>query len=543
MMNNNPVMAYDSLIEAILATTSPREYTLTGTETVSSKLGTMGGTSSILTIDGGTGHYGINNTSTAKDSRLLVGGTNTLNLQNLGTYTPVTSNTILAGKSVITDVIVGNSVNNFGITGDNVGFLRSAGTSNISNSVFYNNFGVYGAALQNRESGTMTINGSVFVGNTSEQGAVHNDGAGTITKIADSIFFNNTATESSAIYNKKDKTIVLIDGSSFVNNSAASNTLVTGTLFNSGTINTISNSIFYNNTNDSASNGVITVYNTTSGTTAGIGLIDNVDIVNNTGTGIFLKAMAANETINIGTITQSKINSNTGYGLYVGENLGVINIDEISNSEFSNNGKRGIYIRNKDSGSPNTIIERITNTIIDGNADGGIGFYKGNGTLTVDELSGLEIKNNTKTSGTGAGLSNVGATIGSISNVTFENNGLGYNTANTQGGAIYNTGTINEIVNTTISGNSAYNGGAIYNIGTIGSIENVTASENLTSDCIIANEDGAVINLVDNLTIDNSPGTGIRAGCWGRRRTRKKSAEGAAGDEDGDEVSGGGRGR
>ena len=105
----------------------------------------------------------------------------------------------------------------------------------------------------------------------------------------------------------------------------------------------------------------------------------------------------------------------------------MVNIDEISNSEFSNNGKRGIYIRNKDSGSPNTTIERITNTVIDGNVDGGIGFYKGNGTLTVDEISGSEIKNNTKTSGTGAGLHNYGATIGSISNVIFENNSLGYN--------------------------------------------------------------------------------------------------------------------
>ena len=166
---NYPAMAYDSLKEAIEATTSPREYTLTDNETVSDKLGTMGGSSSaILTVNGGENHYGINNTSDKAETRIFVGQTNqTFNLQNVGTYTTTTSSAIVDGINIVTGVTVGNSINGFNKDGEFVGFLRSAGKSNISNSVFYNNYGRYGV-VQNRQSGTMSITDSVFVNTTSQ---------------------------------------------------------------------------------------------------------------------------------------------------------------------------------------------------------------------------------------------------------------------------------------------------------------------------------------------------------------------------------------
>lgn len=183
---------YPSLLDAIQATDSPRTYTLDTNETTTTVLGDMGGPNSVLTINGGTDHYGITNASTANEIRLFVNKNQTVYLQNLGTYTTTTSDTIVDGVNIITGVTVGNFVNNFGKNSDRVGFLRSAGTSYISNSVFYNNRGKYGV-VQNREEGTMSITGSVFVGNSLPQGAVHNDGLNNITEISDSIFYNNKA--------------------------------------------------------------------------------------------------------------------------------------------------------------------------------------------------------------------------------------------------------------------------------------------------------------------------------------------------------------
>ena len=170
MMSASQAAEYPSLNDAINSAVTPRTYTLDDTEIMTTTLGTFSekkgfgnrDTAETLTIDGGTGHYGINNEYKTKSTRLLVGGAQSLNLQNLGTYTTTTSDSIVEGKSIITDVIVGESVNNFNKSEEYVGFLRSAGTSNVSNSVFYNNYGRFGAALQNRENGTMSVTGSVF---------------------------------------------------------------------------------------------------------------------------------------------------------------------------------------------------------------------------------------------------------------------------------------------------------------------------------------------------------------------------------------------
>ena len=355
MMNNCQAMAYDSLIEAIQATTSPREYTLMGNETVATPLGNMGGTSSILTIDGGTGHYGINNTSTNKDVRLYVGGTNTLNLQNLGTYTPVTSNTILTGKSVITDVIVGDSVKNFGIITANassssyVGFLRSAGKSNITNSVFYNNKGLYGSAIQNRESGILSVKNSVFVENTSQQGTIHNDSNQKIKDISDSIFYNNTAAMvtgsgnnhvASAIFNKTGNTIDLITGSTFTNNTAVGDSKnIAATIYNGNIIGTISDSIFYNNTSEN--NGSV-IYNNTTGT---ITTISGSHFVNNTAvSGILENAGSISNIIN-STFTGNTVTKNGIIALYNDTSASTINLGEINNVQVTDNTGNGISIR------------------------------------------------------------------------------------------------------------------------------------------------------------------------------------------------------
>jgi len=88
---------------------------------------------------------------------------------------------------------------------------------------------------------------------------------------------------------------------------------------------------------------------------------------------------------------------------------------------------------------------------------------------------------------------------------------LDYTTNGTLGGAIYNSqyGTIDEMEDITIQNCSAYNGGAIYNLGTIGSIVNMTVSDINTSDVMIATEENGHIGTINNMTIQNSAGTGL----------------------------------
>ena len=581
IINSPQATAYDSLIEAISDTTSPRTYTLNANETTSAVLGTMGGADATFTIDGGTGNYGIINGSSNKDARLYISKqAQTFNLQNVGSYTTTTSDSIIAGKSVITDVVVGNAVKDFGIidpasanNSSYTGFLRSAGKSNITNSVFYNNNGIYGAALQNRESGVLSVKNSVFVGNASQHGTIHNDSTQKIADISNSIFYNNTAAMvvgsgnknlSSAIHNKSGKTIDLITGSTFVSNTAVGDSgNIATTIYNEGSIGEISDSIFYNNTSQNSGaiiyngitgtittisgshfvnntavggvlesvgaishitdstfkgntiekNGIISLHNDTADSTININEINNVQVTDNTGNGIYIRTGKSNSTINIGSITgQSKFNNNTEDGLYMGGNLGIINIDEISDSEFNNNAKTGMYIQNYNGNVGQITIDKIANVKINGNQEGGILLQRnGSNTLQIDEISNVEIKNNTRTTLTkkGAGIYNLGAHIVKMSDVVFENNTLDYTTDGNQGGAIYNNGTIDTMENVSISNCSAFNGGAIYNIGTIGSIVGMTVSNIDTSDVMIASELNGHIETIDDMTIQNSAGTGL----------------------------------
>lgn len=480
---------YASLIDAIQATTTPRTYTLDANETTTTVLGNIGGSNSVLTIDGGDGNYGITNNSTANEVRLFVNKNQTVYLQNLGTYTTTTSDTIVDGVNIITGVTVGNSVNNFGKNSDRVGFLRSAGTSYISNSVFYNNRGKYGI-VQNREEGTMAITGSVFVGNSSPQGAVHNDGLNNITEISDSIFYNNTAItqpgsdpessnlSGSAIYNKPGKIIDSISNTQFVSNNTVSNVegQKTGTIYNAGIIGEILNSVFYNNTNQRGS-----ALNNVSGST--ITTISDSTFVQNTtsnGSGAaILNAIGST----IDTITDSNFFFNTatsnGGAIYNEGEINTLSGTFKANSADSNGGAiyntgtindlGGTYTSNSAvfGGAlynDGTITNAINATFggdnaTDGNsADNGGAIYNAAGkTLSIDSTS--IFKNNTASSEGGA-IYNAG-TINALAGTYTSNS------ANSNGGAIYNTGTVNDLSGTFTSNTATTNGGAIYNTGTV----------------------------------------------------------------------------
>ncbi|MBR4682693.1 MAG: hypothetical protein IKP06_05280 [Elusimicrobiaceae bacterium] len=431
---------YDSLIDAIQATTTPRTYTLDGNETSSTALGNIGGWNSVLTIDGGEGHYGINNTSTATDTRLFVGKNQTFYLQNLGTYTTTTSSSIVEGVDIITEVTVGNSINNFGKTSDRVGFLRSAGTSHISNSVFYNNRGRYGV-VQNREQGTMSITGSVFANNNVPQGAVHNDGTNRMTEISDSIFYNNTAVtqtsgdtdlrnrSASAIFNKPDRTIDIISGSQFIGNTTISTAdgQQTGTIYNNGgTIGEISNSVFYNNSNQSGS----VIHNVSSTTAAGvlnngtITTISNSVFVQNTSVGSGAAISNTSDSI-IGAITDSLFISNTatanGGAIYNEGDIAALAGTFTSNSADSNGG--AIY----NTGTVTITSSDGANTTFTGNTANGVSNALYNtGTVNMNAGTDSSIIFNDKITGSDGVITLGGAGVVEF-NETVAGNGVTLN--------------------------------------------------------------------------------------------------------------------
>ena len=88
---------YQSLYDAVRSSDNPRTYTLEETEISSRVLGNMGGASSTLTIDGGTGNWGIQNTSTTAEGNFIIQG---LTLRHVQLLTLIRK-TIIKGLSWI----------------------------------------------------------------------------------------------------------------------------------------------------------------------------------------------------------------------------------------------------------------------------------------------------------------------------------------------------------------------------------------------------------------------------------------------------------
>lgn len=563
--------SYSSLVDAISDTTMPdKEYPLKHSETTSAILGNLKGSS--LIIDGGENHYGITDGTGNKDAVLKLTSGQSLTVRNIGTYTETKSSSLIEGIEAITRINVGNSWNGFGQSAGYQGAISStSATVTITDSVFSNNTGQYGGALYNK--GTMSITNSVFAENKSTQtggdrggsalfnegtvssitnskfyenvgyqgGSLHNKTGytisdisnswflsnkpdddwgsfstqadaiwndGNITKIRNSYFINLRAKQGSAIFNETNGVInniqndifaynkasesgaviynkgkiVNINGGTFLNNSLTANKYG-GAIYNSGTIEKITNSTFTDNFAYQSS-GVID----NSGT---IGEIKDVTIENPSGTvntnGIYLRNHGVIDNI-VDTTIQNMVGENSS-GLYIGisdnsEDTGKIGI--IDNLTLQNNGNNGIYAF-----AHKTLqIGKITNSHFIGNGGAGISIL-GRGNTTVNELSHSEfIENNVSTKNTYGGSINLDNVI-----VT----------------------TINDV---SISDSRSHNGGAIMNKGghietinglTISNCAALDEAKNLQN--IFANEAGASIGTITNLSIIGGNGAGLSF--WG----------------------------
>ena len=456
--NYTPANAqYTNLQEAISDTTTPREYTLSTSESINAPLGDMGGTNATLTIDGSSDNYGINANNVVG---ITVNSGNTLILKNLGSVT-VNGD----GKSV-SDYVVNSSVN---------GFVSPSGDGFVHNS-----------------DGTLTITDSVFSNNSARDGVViSNVGvSANVTEITNVTFYGNRTSDlGGAIYNNSGASIGNINAD-FVNNIGEDPHIYGLGIYNrySSSIGNISGK-FVGNTIDAEQWAVADVYNANN---SSIGDISS-DFIGNYAKGLYLYGgNIFNSASSIGNITGNfENNIAICEGTYLsgsvisnvsGSTIGDITGNFKSNTATALNGTLPGIISNQNSSTIGNITGNFENNSLSGNTVYG---YIYNQTSQIGNITG-DFKNNTL-SGTvvygGIMNSNSYATINKIEGVTFEGN--------------------------TATGTSVAIGGAITNLGTI--TNGIINSKFLNNKDIAPSADGAAIytNKDLNIIADGSIGDGI----------------------------------
>ncbi|MBQ7633175.1 MAG: autotransporter domain-containing protein [Alphaproteobacteria bacterium] len=492
-----------NLNDAVADAAAEREYVLQEDENVAATLGTMGGTSATLTIDGSANKYGINADPAAPAAvgGITVGAGNTLILKNLGSYT------VSGEGTAVTDYTVNSSVNGF--VGAAGGFLNNSGTATISDVVFSNN-------------------------NADNGGAVYNSGK--ITGISNTTFINNKVKSyGGTIYNSGGE-IGDILTTDFVGNKGSGAYLIYGTA-----INNIANSKIGNISGRFIGNEI-----NSNGWGAGVAIYNDNATIGNISAEFYANSIVANDSV-MGTVifndSGSKMedisgsfigNSVTGQYYILG---GVINngytaystIGNIS-ADFKNN---SIHCNGEYCMAVGSIIENgegqgsglgskmgnIFGNFENNTAEANFGVFGGiynDVNTTIGDIT-ANFKDNTTTSdGYVYGfIANDGGTINKIDGSNFENNEAN-GAYQTLGSAIYNNGTITEgVVNATFSGNSTVSGteargGAIYTATDL-MLTNTKFTDNRATGSAGSTVSGGAIYTKKNLTViaDGSIGDGI----------------------------------
>lgn len=308
----------------------------------------------------------------------------------------------------------------------------------------------------------------------------------------------------------------------------------------------ISNSTFSNNTTSSGGSGSGMYVTTTSPIISNV-LLTNVTMSNNTaatgGGGAAISLQASNTTnsftgnnltlINntaggIGgainsqfqtNITNSTITGNTSAG--AGGIFCSGTVFSISNSNVSNNictsGTGGGIQSLTLTGTATSVT--VTNCNINGNSgvasSGGINFdCQGTGTNT-STITDCCISNNSSTGGIGGiGISSINSTV-SINNSTIANNSSLNVGSTASSGGIFNGGTLN-LINTTISGNTANRtGGVTSNSGGTTNVGNTIIANNTSTTTANRDVNGTFITLGNNLIGDGTGSTSFVNGVNG----------------------------
>ena len=461
------------LKDAVAYTDGNRQYDIWGTETLSSNLGSMGGTNSKLVIKG----------SSPGDN--IVDG-------NDFTGITVKSGQTLSIKNV--------EVNNFKNSSNYGGAIMNKGTLTISNSKFNYNNAQQGGAIENE--GTIDSVQGTFIKNTSDSsgGAINNNDNKIINFINGSFIENKANNHGGAISNYG--AINSINGS-FESNKAL--TYNGGAIINAGssTINSINGSFIENEAGDSG------------------GAIENEGTINSiNGSYTSNKATYDGGAINnegtIDSINATFTNNTAIYGGAIQNNSGTItSINGTFTDNKATNYGGAIY-----NSTDNSIIKSIQGTFIGNKAEnsGGAIYNK----WTIDSINATFDNNTAKKGGAIYNLNPISSLQGTFTN----------NTAEDSGGAIYNKGTINIVADTqdtTFTGNTANAiSNALYNdnnstinlnagthkivfndgiSGSDGSIININADNSKTSADLPTYGTVAINNEVTNNTINMYNGT------------------------------------
>ncbi len=381
----------------------------------------------------------------------FIGNSLTVDESDGGSYTSFTS----GGGAIYNDgsiyQINGNFINNlstfihldYGAWGDGAAIYNAGKIDNI-NGLFYNN--QYDTSYDDNSFSSVIVN----------------DYKGEIGNI-NAYFLNNPGT-SIANSGKIDTIQSSFIGNALKDGPSHQGVVFSSSISNSGTINTINSNFIGNNVGVSNSGGHI-------GTVTGnfVGQLYN-GITNQNGASIDL--IKANF---IGT------KGSAVYNPY--SSSGTITIGSIESNFVDNSANQGAAIYNAreyNSGGDYYIrINNISSNFINNTStESGGAIYNGVKSIITQISNSLFLQNNSKFGGAIANLctfdsrGNIYNTIEKITNTNFINNSaVGYD--DTEGGAIYNTGDLKEITNSSFYNNYAQSengtakGGAIYSTSDI----------------------------------------------------------------------------
>lgn len=340
---------------------------------------------------------------------------------------------------------------------ENGGAIYNAGIANLSNNEIQSNKAINGGAIYNEK--TLNVSDSKFMDNIASQdgGAIYNTSEGDIT-LSNVLLSTNVAENGNggAIYN--DRGTMNIDNGTFENNTANSGS--GGAIHNASNGNKsswLNNNKFSSNTATDGgaiyNSGMLYVNKTDSAASADTNIFSNNSASNNGGAVYNTDVADLN-----GQVFELNVASNNGGAIY---NIGNVNFKE---STFNQNG----ILHDEFDGD--------TITTKNGGA-----IYNTHGLTVADS----EFTNNSATTEGGA-IYNTGT-------ATFENTNFSANGHNMiSGGAIHNEGTMN-LTNGEYRGNIAQIGGFAMNSGTL-TIRSSNGTDINTSGNNADNNGGAFYN-------------------------------------------------
>lgn len=328
------------------------------------------------------------------------------------------------------------------------------GTHNITDTTFNSNTALTsGGGIFQNFNGTLNVFGSTFTGNQVTNattifnggGAIDNAGSNSQLTVVNSEFTGNSARNGGAInnFNASDANIT---NSTFTNNSATDG----GAIHNAGsgaTVNLFSSTL---SGNTATSDGGAISNGGSSNT--GIANIHNSTILNNTansdGGGISTRGLL--------TLENSQLDNNdavsNGGGIFVGSGSGqtvtITGSDVLNN--FAGNSGGGLFYTENPSGVAVNELNVTTSTFDNNEADEGGGIYAARTTVNITRST---ISNNDATNiGLGGGG---GVYFNSVSVVDISNSTISGNYARQDGGGVYiNNATTANISSSTIANNT-----------------------------------------------------------------------------------------